>query len=176
MIMGTSDEQIRRQLTLFLSEQCETIEKIRARYNPIQQALIAAHVTLCRENEIQKTDEVIRNIQAIVRDKPVRIEFSPVERFHDGKGVLLPGKIYNNEFYELRKLVLKRLDDFPSKPLAHITLMHPRNSTCTDEIFEKISAYELPTAIDFDTISLIEQRNDQPWRVLEQFRIVKHIP
>ena len=45
----------RRQLTLFLSESCSSeIEKCRERFNLEQFKLIKAHITLCREDEIEQ--------------------------------------------------------------------------------------------------------------------------
>jgi hypothetical protein len=84
--------QRRQQLTLFISDQKEIIEKIRAEFNPIQYSLISAHVTLFREDEIEAIDMVIENIKAIHWDKPIKIEFGDIERFSDGKAVLIPAK------------------------------------------------------------------------------------
>ncbi len=134
--------------------------------------LIAAHVTLCREDEIGPVEKVIENIKSISRNKPVRIKFNPPERFENSRGVFIPAKNDNPEFYELRKAVLNGLDEFPGKPLPHLTLMHPRNSTCTDIIFEQIKKYELPTELFFDKISLIEQHNGGHWTTIEQFSII----
>jgi hypothetical protein len=55
----------------------------------------------------------------------------------------------------------------PRRLEAHITLMHPRNATCTDAIFEEIRAHALPAQITFNTVSLIEQVDGGPWRVLQ---------
>ncbi len=149
------------------------IEKIRAEFNPIQFNLIPAHVTLCRENEIEHIEKVIENIKALSIDNPLRIEFDKVERFDNGKGLFIPAKKGNDEFIELRKSILKGLIEFPVDHQPHITLMHPRNSTCTDEIFNKILNYNLPTELSFDTISLIEQSNGGPWKIKNQFPITK---
>jgi 2'-5' RNA ligase len=162
---------IRRQLTLFISERNKTIEKIRAEFNSIQYNLISAHVTLCREDEIEPVENVIENIKSIARDKPIRIKFDPPERFENGKGVFIPAKRENPEFYELRKTVLKGLNEFPRAHFPHITLMHPRNSTCTDIIFERIKKYKLPTELIFDKISLIEQNSGGQWIIIEQFPV-----
>jgi hypothetical protein len=54
----------------------------------------------------------------------------------------------------------------------HITLIHPRNSTCTDAIFEQIKELKFPTVLEFGKISLIEQRNGGKWNVLQEFNIV----
>lgn len=53
----------RRQLTLFVDEkQSVTIESIRQKFNPQQYRLIKAHVTLCREDEIESIDTVLYNL------------------------------------------------------------------------------------------------------------------
>ncbi len=164
--------QTRRQLTLFIAGRNEAIEKIRAEFNPEQYGLISAHVTLCREDEIEPVEKVIENIKSISWGKPVRLEFNPAERFKNGKGVFILAKRDNQDFYELRKAVLNGLNEFPGKPLPHITLMHPRNSTCTDIIFERIKKYKLPSELIFDKISLIEQRNGGKWIIIEEFPIM----
>lgn len=164
--------EIRRQLTLFIPEKEEAIEKVRAEFNPMQHNLIAAHVTLCREDEIESVEEIIKNIGFINLNKPILIQFNPIERFANCKGVLIPAKGKNKEFRKLRKLVLG-LNKFPREHQPHITLMHPRNSTCNDEIFQQIKNIELPTELYFDTICLIEQKNGGKWTVLEKFLITK---
>ena len=164
---------IRIQLTLFISNQNELIEKIRAEFNPVQFKLIPAHVTLCRENEIEHIEKVIENIISLAPGNPLRIEFDKVERFDNGKGLLIPAKSENTDFNELRKSILKGLIEFPVDHHPHLTLMHPRNSTCTDEIFNQILNYNLPTELNFDTISLIEQSSGGPWKIKNQFPITK---
>ncbi len=162
----------RRQLTLFISEENETIERIRAQFNPIQYSLIAAHLTLCREDEIKPIEKVIENIKSIKNAEPIRLELDPPERFENGKGVLIPAKKTSAGFSELRKTILKGLTEHPRDHLPHITLMHPRNSTCTDITWGLIQKRILPTELLFDTISLIEQRNGGPWTTIEQFSII----
>jgi 2'-5' RNA ligase len=56
-------------------------------------------------------------------------------------------------------------------PVPHITLMHPRNSTCTDEIFEELKKLKFALTMKFDRISLIEQVNNGKWKILENFNI-----
>ena len=161
----------RRQLTLFISNGSEVIEKIRATFNPVQFNLIAAHVTLCRENEIGQLEDVIANIRSIALDKPIKVEFGPIERIDEGKGVLLPAKMPSFEFFGLRRMVLNGLNDFPENLWPHVTLMHPRNAVCTDEILDQLKKYELPTELSFGSISLIEQFNGGRWTTLEQFAL-----
>jgi hypothetical protein len=162
---------IRKQLTLFISDQNKMIEKVRATFNPVQHQLIAAHVTLCREDEIQPLATVLRNLQTIILNEPIRIDFEPIERFEHGKGLLMPAKTDNKAFHELRKMVLKDVIELPRIHLPHVTLIHPRNATCTDELFDQIKQYQFPTELYFNQISLIEQKNDGKWLVIEQFPI-----
>ncbi len=164
----------RWQLTLFVTHQNDIIERIRLAYNPIQFNLIAAHVTLCREDELDMLEKIIENLQSIRLSRSIKIEFNAVKRFSEGKGVLIPAKKSNVEFDELRKLVLKGITDLPNVQHAHITLMHPRNSTCTDSIFKQIKEFKLPTELNFDEVALIEQsRGGERWKVVRRFPI-KH--
>ena len=158
-------EEIRRQLTLFLEN--ETIEKIRIKFNPAQHNLISAHVTLCREDELKDLKTIIANIKSFKSNKPICIRFNEVERFENGEGALIPASEENNDFDNLRNTILIS----PRKHSPHITLMHPRNSACTDVIFEEIKSYNLPVKIFFNKISLIEQKNGEKWKVLDEFPI-----
>jgi len=161
----------RKQLTLFINKPNGNIEKIRAECNSEQHSLISAHVTLCREGEIEKIDKVIDRIKSINLKKPIRIEFKKVERFAEGKGVLIPATDKNDEFRELRKSVLGQTK-LTKEQYPHITLMHPRPSVCTNEIFNKIEKQDLPTELLFEKISLIEQINGGKWNVVKEFNIV----
>jgi hypothetical protein len=162
---------IRRQLTLFVSpDDAKAIEKVRQEFNPLQFELIKAHVTLCREDEIERLEQVVSNLIKLTKTKKkLSIEFDKVARFDNGKGLFLPATKENNEFDTLRKQVLSRIIDYPRKQEAHITLMHPRNSTCTDEVFTQVERMRLPTKLSFGTISLIEQKDGGKWKVLQEF-------
>lgn len=162
--------QARRQLSLFLRNNFEIIENIRAKYNPVQHDLIAAHVTLCREDEIEQLEQIIENIKAIKLGKPISIQFGAVERFDEGKGVFIPAKGENIAYFELRKLVLGA-SELSKEQQPHITLIHPRNGTCTAEIFAQIQAFDLPTELDFDSIRLIEQKEGSKWENVQTFLI-----
>ena len=159
----------RKQLTLFPLHANEIIEKIRATFNPIQYKLIPAHVTLCREDEIIALEKVIDNIRLLAFNGPISIKFRPVERFDNGKGVLLPATDQNPSFHTLRNFVLKSIMDSPREHQPHLTLMHPSNATCTDAIFNQIKNYDLPTELIFDSITLIEQTEGGPWQIVQKF-------
>ena len=162
-------KNIRKPLTLFVKQKdAETIEQVRKMFNPRQFELIKTHVTLCREDEIENLEQVITNLSLLTQTEIV-IEFGKIVRFDNGKGLLLPATTDNIEFQKLRKQALVGLDDNPRKQEPHITLMHPRNSTCTDNIFAQIEKVNFPTKLKFKRISLIEQENGGQWRVLQEF-------
>ena len=165
------DKKIRRQLTLFVDKKySQEIENIRRQFNPKQQELIDSHVTLCREYEIENINAALDNLQQLDTHK-INIKFGHVTKFNNGIGVLLPALGDNEEFNLLRSKVMTGLVKKIQKHEPHITLMHPRNSTCTDEIFEVIKKSNLPTTLTFDTISLIEQIDDGQWEVLKSYKL-----
>lgn len=165
---------IRRQLTLFVEpNDAVIIEQIRQKFNPSQFEIIKAHVTLCREDEIQNLEKVISNLLTLVQtQKAIVIDFEKVMRFDDGKGLFLLSANYNKEFEALRRKVLYGLNDNPRNHEPHITLMHPRNSTCTDDIFRQIEKINFPTRLIFKRISLIEQENGAQWKILQEFDLI----
>ena len=159
----------RRQLTLFVDEkQSAAIESIRQKLNPLQYGLIKAHVTLCREDEIEPIENVLHNLTNQILPKIV-ICFGGVIRFSDGNGVLLPANDNLHSYRTLRSKILRGIIETPRNNEPHITLMHPRNSTCTDDIFQQISKVILPAVITFEKISLIEQIDQGPWKIIQEF-------
>lgn len=146
------------------------MEAARGRFNPKQQALIDSHVTLCREDEIENIDALLNNLQQL--DMPqISITFGPVTRFENGIGVMLPASGDNESFHWLRSKVLAGTSATIRRPEPHITLMHPRNSTCTDEIFSIIQEMHFPTKLIFDNICLIEQLDGGPWRTIKIYKL-----
>ena len=102
----------RIQLTLFVPEfDAREIELIREKYNPVQFALIAAHVTLCREDELLHLDQVLANLQQLKSEK-IRIFFGPPRRFSEGKGVMIPAAPDNKSFHELRAKIYSALKEY----------------------------------------------------------------
>jgi len=161
----------RTQLSLFIDAfNSASIEKIRATFNPVQYALIPAHVTLCREDELEQMEKVVQNLQRLNQDS-ITIDFGPIVRFSEGKGVLIPAIGPNASYQQLRANILQGIIENPRIPEPHITLMHPRNATCTDEIFAKIAAHNLPNKITFKKISLIEQEIGMKWCILDEFHL-----
>ena len=159
----------RKQLTLFVEQKdAETIEQIRQKFNPEQFKLIKCHVTLCREDEIENLEQVLTNLFLLTQPEIV-IEFEKITRFDNGKGLFLSATNANAAFQVLRKQVLVGIIDNPRRQQPHITLIHPRNSTCTDYIFAQVEKVTLPTKLKFRRISLIEQKDSGQWRVLQEF-------
>ena len=159
----------RIQLTLFVEEnESEIIEKIRKEFNPVQHELIKSHVTLCRENELEKIEIVTRNLAAL-HHHYITIHFGALERFSNGKGLMIPATDDNEQFQKLREIILQTAVKDPVKLHPHITLMHPRNSTCTDSLFEQIEKIKIPATLEFRKISLIEQEEENKWAVLKEF-------
>ena len=163
----------RLQLTLFIEEnEAQSIEKIRRTFNPLQFELIKAHVTLCREDELENIEGVMLNLEKLNKAY-VTIDFGDIIRFSEEKGVLIPALDDNESFQKLRATILEGIIDQPRKHTPHITLMHPRNSTCSDSIFEQIRKVELPKKIRFKKISIIEQVMGMKWQVLRDFELKK---
>lgn len=161
----------RLQLTLFANEaDAAPVEAVRRLFNPLQYELIACHVTLCREDELEAFDTIRRNLAAL-EHPPLTLNFGPAVRFSDGKGIWLPSTGGLETFRRLRSLVLRGAIARPRPAEPHITLMHPRNSTCTEAIFRQIGALDLPARIRFESVSLIEQEAGKKWRILEMFAL-----
>jgi 2'-5' RNA ligase len=163
------NQQIRRQLTLFVNPtDAQEIEAVRKKFNPQQQALIDCHVTLCREDEIDNIEAILANLQKLDSIE-ISISFGRVIRFDNNKGVMLPAVGEKEGFHGLRSKILAGIHETIRRPEPHITLMHPRNSSCTDEIFEEIQKLHFPSTIVFTQISLIEQIDGGKWSVLQEF-------
>ncbi len=161
----------RKQLTLFLNElDSKSIESIRRRFNPIQFELIKSHITLCREDEIENLSHIQRNLENLEMQK-FEMQTNGLKRFSDEKGVLISVIDKKQQFQELRELVLRNENSNPRKHNAHITLMHPRNSTCDDMKFKEIQKSELPKKLRISKISLIEQEIGKEWKILKEYEL-----
>ncbi len=161
----------RKQLTLFINENdSKEIESIRCKYNPAQYNLIKSHITLCREDEMEDFEKVIENLNTL-HFHSITFHFTKPLRFSDGCGVMLPGANKNVAFDKLRKTILYGTVKHPQKQHPHITLMHPRNSFCTDDIFTEIEKISLPNIFSFTTIHLIEEGNGGKWELAKAFKI-----
>ena len=161
----------RIQLTLFVSpDESVEIEKVREKYNPEQFRLIKSHVTLCREEELADLPGILKTLENL-KAYEILLDFGPAEKFARGRGVFIPGMGDNLAFHKLRKLILSE-NAVVQKHVPHITLMHPRNSTCTDAIFLDIKKYDTPNKLKFNKIYLIKQENGKAWEILKEFELI----
>lgn len=156
---------VRRQLSLFVPEaSAARLEAIRLRLDPVQHALIPAHVTLCREDELAAlADPAWRERWAGV--SALSLTFGAPVAF-DGHGVLLPVTHGAAAFAALRKLVLGREPERVLQP--HLTLAHPRNPRAAGNTADALTSVPAGLEIRFDAVRLIEQRDAGPWQVLER--------
>lgn len=117
----------RDQLSLFLGGPgAQALNACRALLDPVQARLIPAHVTVCREDELQELPAggLAALTARLHGSAPLDLQFGAPERF-GGHGVLLPCTAGQAGLDALRRRLLGR-DDVRAQP-AHITLAHPRN-------------------------------------------------
>ena len=160
----TAPSGLRQQLTLFLPAPTgPALDAVRAVLDPVQAGLIAAHVTLCREDELQRWSWPA--LQARLQTwpgGPLQLHFGAPQRF-DGHGLLLPCVQGQSDFQALRCWVLQ--DAVARSQSAHVTLAHPRNPRAPANTDQAL--LELPTAlrVSFGVVSWIEQTPGCPWQV-----------
>lgn len=163
---------VRTQLTLFLPEaEARLIESVRRVVDPIQFQLIAAHVTLCREDELVDLDpgELGARFDGGTA-KPITLRFGRPEAFHD-HGILLPCIDGEKEFRSLRMVALGSNEIRRQTP--HITLAHPRNPNSAGNSLENAQVLPETISVTFTSVSLIEQTDAMPWRVKRTFDLRK---
>ncbi len=135
--------------------------------DPVQCALIAAHVTLCREDEIARLDlPTLRH--RLSQASPLTLVFAAPRRV-DGHGLLLPCVAGAPAFQQLRAQALESNTIRTSD--AHITLAHPRNPRAPGNVDERIRALPVPLTVTFPLVALIEQHDARPWVLLESIAL-----
>ena len=152
----------RRQASLYLSDHIQ-IESVRSRYNPIQARLIPAHVTLCREDEVTDWDAFRTRLESL---RPFEITLTFGTPVRDQYFVFLP-VCEGFDLYQAfrRKALMKEARD----QTPHLTLIHPRNGTCTDQIFaDSAETIISPFRYTFREVMLIEQEDGGVWRVISR--------
>lgn len=155
----------RRQATLFLYG-CEHIETIRNQYNPVQAALIHPHVTLCREDEVVNWDCLKCKAE---RACPFELNVQFGKPVREGDLVYLPMTENALAFDKLRHELLTEDGLAPRQHVAHLTLIHPRNGRCTDELFDDLWMMLQPFEATFSEIALIEQSDGGPWNCFARY-------
>lgn len=156
---------MRRQLTLFLPpEQRAVVEPFRQRLDPRQHALIPAHVTLCRDDELADWPTLERRLSGLSAFS-LTLRFGAPQVLPDGCILLRPTH-GAEQYQDLRRFVLG-----PSAPThgAHLTLLHPRHATGATPDLTEVAAALAGLTATFRTIALIEQRDSNPWQVLREY-------
>ncbi len=155
----------RRQLSLLLPETERTVvESIRRGLDPIQHALIPAHVTLCRDDELPGMQELSERL-AHLEGLPITMAFGGPQELQDGCVLLRPAK-GQEEFQALRQAILGPA----ARPYgAHLTLLHPRNATRARHDLAAIARELVGLTVTFQTIALVEQQGCDPWQVKHEY-------
>lgn len=165
-----SRQNHRRQLTLFVTGAwAPGLDKLRRVLDPVQAALIAAHVTLCREDEIASStpDDLFRRL-ASWSAGPLTLVFGRPVRFN-GHGVLLPCEQGCADFQRLRQWLLQ--PQTAREHAAHITLAHPRNPRSAGNTDAALAACPDLPSLQFGTLALIEQQGAGAWTRLAEARL-----
>lgn len=161
---------MRRQLTLFLPGGVAAhVESVRRITDPVQSRLIHAHVTLCRDAEVEHLGVAVigARLQA-ARPGPVTLRFGPPERF-EGHGMLLACTAGQADFRRLREVLLGAGVERLERP--HITLAHPRNPKAPGNVLTNASVLEHGIAITFRMVSLVEQQEGGVWAERERWAL-----
>jgi hypothetical protein len=137
---------MRRQLTLFLPpKERALVDEIRKELDPRQFAIIPAHVTLCRDEELDPWP-VIRQRLASLRPFTLDMQFGGAEVLPDGC-----------------VLLRSTLGIEAKQHGAHITLLHPRHAAGASYSLPEISQRLSGLAVPFRSVSVIEQLPGEPW-------------
>lgn len=158
-------DNIRRQLSLFVPEpERSQLDAIRQKYDPKQQAIIPAHVTLCRDEELEPWASLEERLVAL---RSVEITFVlGAPKQIEACGVLVPMANSSTAFDDLRH---RLLGDRCARQIPHITLLHPRHADGKEHAYEAISHEFLPASVTLTEIALIEQVNGGAWNVLSRY-------
>ncbi len=163
LIDESNTASVRRQLTLFVPPPAGSVlDDLRRRLDPVQSSIIAAHVTLCRDDEIVNLPSrgLLERV-SLWHEKSLQMTFGQPQRF-DGHGILLGCLAGEDDFQSLRRWVL-------DSPLArihwpHITLAHPRNPRAYANGDTALAQAPLSLRLEFAVAALIQKRHDGPWR------------
>jgi hypothetical protein len=179
---------IRRQLSVFAPEPMRTaLDALRATLDPVQHRLIPAHVTLCREDELEvltpdaNADAVAAAVALRLTEPPasraLTLVFGTAESF-DEHGILLPCVDGESAFHALRAEILTPAiaPDALRRPAAHLTLAHPRNPRAPGNSLAVAQRTVSPLRLTFGEVHLIERVGSAPWTVQATFALTRAEP
>ena len=156
---------MRRQLTLFLpTEQRSFVEPIRQKLDPQQHAIIPAHVTLCRDDELADWHIISQRLSSL-GDFAITMQFGRPQVLPDGCVLLRPTSGME-QYQDLRQSILGLSANVHG---AHLTLLHPRNAAGVTYDLVEIASSLAGLAATFNSIALIEQYDSGPWLVQQTY-------
>ncbi len=160
----------RIQLSLYVpSAQAGELERVRRALDPVQAALIPAHVTLCRDEEAIEVDAETISARLLASGlRPITLRFG-IPRPFSGHGLLLPCIDGRAAFDAVRGCVLGGTPIRAQEP--HLTLAHPRNPRVEVDRSEILAGWPEEISVEFPSVRLIEQRSGAPWRVVREFAL-----
>lgn len=154
------------QLSLFVAEpERSVIDEVRKKYDPRQHANIPAHVTLCRDNEVDDWCRLKRKL-AEFSEASLQFIIDEVEELSD-RCILMRLRPPATSFHELREHLL---GNDCSSTIPHITLLHPKNAQGNSPL-ERIRNETLPTVVHFSEINLIIRTESGVWRMKSTYPI-----
>lgn len=162
----------RYQITLFLPDDASAIiEGVRRLVDPVQASLIAAHVTLVRDDELPLlTAEEFsgRLMRAKGQSSPLQLTFGPPVPSVD-HGILMPCTSGIAAFQSLRCVMFPEMRAKQLNP--HITLAHPRNPKAPGNSIENTAPLNHGLTIVFRRMTLIRQTDQQPWDIVRTLNL-----
>lgn len=164
---------IRRQLSLFVPQPVQAdLEAVRIVIDPVQAQLIRAHVTLCREDELESVQQVALRARLIdPQSQSITLQFGQAEAF-SSHGILLPCVGGEADFHALRLHLLCTKDIRRHAP--HITLAHPRNPKAPGNSLADVRARLNTFFVTFASATLIQQVGNARWEELQEFALGTH--
>lgn len=160
---------MRAQLSLFVPPPAAVkLEAVRRLVDPVQAALIPAHVTLCREAELTGiTPSLLQTRLATEGIAPITLHFGAAMR-SEAHGILLRCVAGADAFTALRRVVLGSEGARVETP--HLTLAHPRNPRAPGNDLAATRVIPAPLEISFCEVQWIEQDTPgAPWRIRQAY-------
>lgn len=135
----------------------------------MQFSLIPAHVTLCREDELEGLDAATLNRRlSASQANPITLRFGAPASFGT-HGILLPCVAGEPGFQGLRRSILG--SGTVRRQAPHLTLAHPRNPRSSGNSLANAATLDAGTQIMFSAVSRITQAADSPWREVERVEL-----
>jgi 2'-5' RNA ligase len=150
----------RTQLTLFVTGDIAA---------EVEAILIAAHVTLCREDELEGlTADIIEQRLSAAKATSIALTFGSPQPFGT-HGILLPCINNESSFHALRRTILSTHEINHQVP--HITLAHPRNPKFAGDSLSTALALKHGMVFRFTAICRVEQHGRSRWTIKNRFEL-----